>query len=64
MCYCCKEKCVKISMIVLNMLIIVSRTLRYFSLMALILIRFEFGFISDANLISEAIFEGQFDQLF
>lgn len=25
MCYCCKEKCVKISMIVLNILIIVSR---------------------------------------
>lgn len=24
MCYCCKEKCVKISMIVLNILIIVS----------------------------------------
>jgi hypothetical protein len=25
MCYCCKEKCVKISMILLNVLIIVSR---------------------------------------
>ena len=26
MCYCCKEKCVKISMILLNVLIIVSRS--------------------------------------